>query len=851
MPELSEAMRKDERGTTGISPMPQRAAARFCILSGFLLLLASVVVLCCCDIDGLAVEQDDLDFETDQAYMVIAMLMPLMVFEPCHSASWKGHRVENDRDQILVFASAGNVGKLVGCLALAWSGWAARPVVRCIERWLSTAVVLAVGNGPAHCTSTRLSPSFFAMLGYSLAVGVADEVASALARRSLLGLAFVAQSVVAWDQAELAVEADFPHGVGFAMSMKLFLASQGVICVLRAADVVSAASASSLHLHADVAMKVAQAVMRQAGRCLEMSSHFEQVSQQITEFREVDVKRLFRNTRVPVFAVSEDGTVAAWNERLAQESGILPERAVGQELVDLVEARGRVALKAAVESCWSGLTSTVVDVRFPRQSDDQEPARFLFTLVTRLGQDGRCTTIVAVGHEIDALATKTALEARRARFIALSRAGLRRPLQGIVGLAASMGEGVGGKERRQLGMIGGCASRLADLVRNIEEFAREDTLGTTNFERVPLNIADIVADAVRIAEAAMDKSGRRILRADVVLHDGTSAGELPLVVGDYRKVAQLFRNVILNAANYTTAGSIRISAREGSPRGFLEIDVADTGEGIPPEKLRKIFEPFQQEEGKDSRSLRGIGIGLPVAQHLARLHDGDVTVASERGSGTTVTIRLPCDLGRKAGRTHHGTMLRRAVSGSERPFAASALVLHLVGNGEESSVEVERAIGADRRLVRVRSGREAAAYLDSGLPAFVLLEVCMAWRSPFLDFIAEVRERRALSHVQLPVLVLSSCSSDSDITEEAFRVGATDVLQRPFGSGVLKGRLRRFDALRRARTCEGQLRRLGPVARLPSHCRLPAEALGLAGEVISASALPRVAPPLSWVPRAA
>ena len=111
---------------------------------------------------------------------------------------------------------------------------------------------------------------------------------------------------------------------------------------------------------------------------------------------------------------------------------------------------------------------------------------------------------------------------------------------------------------------------------------------------------------------------------------------LPFVLGDSNRLKQVFVNIIDNAVKYTDAdGTIMISATEKD--GFAHITVSDTGCGIASSEIAKVKERFY----KANTTRRGFGIGLAVADEIVAMHSGELSILSEEGIGTTITIKIP------------------------------------------------------------------------------------------------------------------------------------------------------------------------------------------------------------------
>ena len=117
----------------------------------------------------------------------------------------------------------------------------------------------------------------------------------------------------------------------------------------------------------------------------------------------------------------------------------------------------------------------------------------------------------------------------------------------------------------------------------------------------------------------------------------------PRVLVDEEKLRQIVLNLLSNAVKFTERGSIRLCATAADNR--VTIAVADTGIGIPPDKLDVVFEEFEQADASSTRVYGGTGLGLAIARRLARLMGGDVTAESVLGSGSTFRLTLPVRYG--------------------------------------------------------------------------------------------------------------------------------------------------------------------------------------------------------------
>jgi signal transduction histidine kinase len=168
------------------------------------------------------------------------------------------------------------------------------------------------------------------------------------------------------------------------------------------------------------------------------------------------------------------------------------------------------------------------------------------------------------------------------------------------------------------------------LIDEILELSRiEAREGRLELE--PTEIFEVLSEVVGSLEPLIDGSSV-VLRID-------AEGDLPGLVTDRSKLRQILLNLVSNAIKYTDQGSIDL--RAGAANGLLRVEVEDTGIGIPPDELTKIFDEFHRPDSADSRLRGGTGLGLSISRRLARMLGGDIVARSEVGLGSTFTLELP------------------------------------------------------------------------------------------------------------------------------------------------------------------------------------------------------------------
>jgi signal transduction histidine kinase len=236
----------------------------------------------------------------------------------------------------------------------------------------------------------------------------------------------------------------------------------------------------------------------------------------------------------------------------------------------------------------------------------------------------------------------------KSEFLALMSHELRTPLNAVIGYSELLDLGVAGslsaEQRHSIARIAASGRHLLGLVNEVLDLAKVEAGQLWLHEGVghPHRAADA---AIALVQPAAEARG-------IELAAMPPADDAVAYAGDEDRVRQILVNLLNNAVKFTPAGG-RVSVEWGlTPRADADarvfghgpwcvIRVHDTGIGIPPEKMRTIFDPFVQVEGGRSRSKEGSGLGLTISRRLARLMKGDLTVKSTVGAGSVFTLWLP------------------------------------------------------------------------------------------------------------------------------------------------------------------------------------------------------------------
>ena len=232
---------------------------------------------------------------------------------------------------------------------------------------------------------------------------------------------------------------------------------------------------------------------------------------------------------------------------------------------------------------------------------------------------------------IDDVSERARLDAVRTDFVANISHELKTPVGALAVLAealADMDDPVA--TRRLADKMVGEAHRAARTIDDLLELSRTELGGAAATDVV--SVAQVIDDAVQRARPAAEHHAIKV---------GVDHGSADLhLVGSHRQMVSAVANLLENAVKYSDEGS-SVSVEARTDNGWIEIIVTDTGVGIPPRDIDRIFERFYRVDRARSRDTGGTGLGLSIVRHVVTNHEGEVTVHSREGEGSVFTIRVP------------------------------------------------------------------------------------------------------------------------------------------------------------------------------------------------------------------
>jgi len=224
----------------------------------------------------------------------------------------------------------------------------------------------------------------------------------------------------------------------------------------------------------------------------------------------------------------------------------------------------------------------------------------------------------------------------KSQFLANMSHELRTPLNAIIGVSEMLREDAVelSQDTEPLDRVLGAGRHLLALINDILDLSKIEA-GRMELQLESFSLPPLIADVVKTIEPLAAKNANQV----VVKCDGV----IGTLHADQMRLRQALLNLMSNANKFTERGSIAINARQDREDGrdCITIEVADTGIGMTPEQMGKLFQEFSQASSGTAAKYGGTGLGLVISKRFCQMMGGDITVESEPGRGSTFTIRVP------------------------------------------------------------------------------------------------------------------------------------------------------------------------------------------------------------------
>jgi two-component system sensor histidine kinase/response regulator len=322
------------------------------------------------------------------------------------------------------------------------------------------------------------------------------------------------------------------------------------------------------------------------------------------------------------------------------------------------------------------------------------------------------------------------------------------------------------------------ANNLLGIINDILDISKIES-GKLELESIPFSLKKTIQEVIDTVHTSADSKGLKLMtKIDSEISDG--------LVGDPLRLRQILLNLLNNAIKFTATGGIVVTVKRGelsthgnSAKIGLSFEVKDTGIGLQPEQINKIFESFSQADGSTTRKYGGTGLGLAIVKNLVELMEGTVHVTSIPGQGAAF---------------HFTAVFEKSTA---EPDMSSVLLLHkrrvLLIDDDPSDLEVLTAQMKPMHMdvVSTRSGMDALVKLEEASYMRGPFELVLVdWRMPRMDGIETVRQIRQNAKIMQPHILIVSAYDRQECIRQSKGLNVSSVLIKPVLPDVLREALK-------------------------------------------------------------